>query len=101
MKLKDFKDVFGKPGTGVHQKRIFGYAFVDVIGTFFLSVIFCLIIALPWYFIIDLSETVIFEQIKFWICLFIFSVIVMFSYAILMHWLFDVKTTLTAQMFLV
>ncbi len=28
-----FKDIFGKPGEGVHQYRIFGIAAVDMIST--------------------------------------------------------------------
>lgn len=34
-----YKDIFGVPGEGVHKKRIFGMAAVDLIGTILLSII--------------------------------------------------------------
>ncbi len=33
MNLCKFKDIFGKPGTGVHKYRLFNIAIVDVIFT--------------------------------------------------------------------
>ena len=64
-----FKDIFGKPGEGVHQYRIFGIAAVDLITTVlgaaliswktdhnFLIVFACLFILgelLHWYFCVD------------------------------------------------
>ena len=100
MELKDFKNSLGVPNEGVHKERIYGYAKIDVYGTaFFLSVIFLLIIAVPWYFILDLSKLDTINTLIYWVSLYIFSLVVMFSYGILMHRLFRVNTTLNTQIF--
>ena len=31
--LSKYQDILGKPGQGFHQKRLFGYAFNDILGT--------------------------------------------------------------------
>ena len=38
--LSQYKDIFGKPGEGVHATRIFGLAFWDVLMTFIFIIIF-------------------------------------------------------------
>ena len=37
--LCDYKDIFGKPNIGIHEKRFLGYALNDIIGTIILSYI--------------------------------------------------------------
>ncbi len=37
--LSKHKDIFGKPKEGIHKKRLFGFAFSDVIGTIIIAVI--------------------------------------------------------------
>ncbi len=39
-----WKDVFGKPGEGVHKTRIFGFAAVDLVLTIILAIILAKII---------------------------------------------------------
>lgn len=39
MSLCKYKDIFGKPGEGVHKHRIFGLATVDLLGTILLSIL--------------------------------------------------------------
>jgi c-di-AMP phosphodiesterase-like protein len=45
--LCKYKDIFGIPKQGFHEKRLFGYAFNDVIGTFILAIIVALIFNWP------------------------------------------------------
>lgn len=35
--LCKYKDIFGKPGQGIHSTRIFGYAFYDIVFTIIFS----------------------------------------------------------------
>ena len=56
MKLKDFKDSLGIPREDFHQIRFLSFARNDVIATIFLSILFCLLIGLPWYYKIGLSK---------------------------------------------
>jgi hypothetical protein len=39
MTLCKYKDIFGKPGTGVHAHRVFGLASVDVALTVLLAIV--------------------------------------------------------------
>ena len=39
MNLCKFKDILGKPKTGIHSYRVFDFAIVDIIGTIVLGVI--------------------------------------------------------------
>ncbi len=39
MALSQYKDIFGKPGEGVHAERLFGLAFWDVFMTFILILV--------------------------------------------------------------
>ena len=40
MKLCQFKDIFGKPGQGVHKLRFGPFGFIDIIATLVLAGIF-------------------------------------------------------------
>ena len=79
--LCQYKDIFGKPGTGVHQMRLPGnFALMDTIPTILLALL------INW----GLSGG--------WKGLFI-SLIFVFTLSILIHRLFCVKTTLTNYFF--
>lgn len=39
MSLCKFKDIFGKPGQGVHEKRFMGLAAFDLFGTILIAVL--------------------------------------------------------------
>lgn len=75
--FKQYKNIFGKEKEGIHSVRIFDIAILDVLGT----IVVALIIA--WYF-----------KISFWIILLLF-----FIFAILMHRLFCVNTTVNKFLF--
>ncbi len=72
-----YKDLFGKPKTGVHKYRIFGLAAVDVI----LTVLAALLIAYVF-------------NVSFWITL-----LVLFILGICLHHLFCVDTTIDKLIF--
>ena len=69
--------MFGAPGEGVHEKRIFGVAFIDTFLTFVGSV------ALAYYFNPEISICSVF-------CWFIILIIL----GAVMHWIFCVDTAL-------
>ena len=69
-----YKDIFGKPRTGVHSNRTLGdMALVDTLGTFALAYF------THWMFTIPLDICII-----FW-----------FALSILLHWMFCVDTHAT------
>lgn len=45
--LSQYKDIFGKPGEGVHKYRFLGVAIVDFIGTIILACIVTYISEIP------------------------------------------------------
>ena len=73
-----YKDILGKPGTGVHRFRIFNIAIVDVLLTFLLAY------ALKMYFV-DIHYGII--------------LLVCFLLGIFLHRLFCVKTTIDKFLF--
>ena len=77
MTLCAYKDVFGKPGQGIHSYRLFGVAIVDVILTIFGAMIIA-------YF----SK---YNFFKILIALFILGII--------MHRVFCVRTTVDKLLF--
>lgn len=123
MKLTDFKDKFGLPGEGVHKQRIYGFALMDIIGTFIFSLILWIILLysplkeiLPFFIIgtvfylsLGLDKLDLDEKYKYWLGLLIlniilyklfsknlllFSIIFMFSAGTYMHAIFNVDTKL-------
>ncbi len=70
--LQKYKDIFGKPGTGVHSYRIFGLAAVDIFAT-----------VLGAFIIWKISG-----YKSFWIVL-----ATVFLLGIILHRIFGVKTT--------
>ena len=68
--FKQFKDVFGVPGQGVHKHRFLNAAIVDYIGTIFLAIILSKFTKIP----------------------FVLSTIIMFILGIVLHVLFGVNT---------
>jgi hypothetical protein len=123
MKLTDFKDKFGLPGEGVHKQRIYGFALVDIIGTFIFALILWIILLysplkeiLPFfitgtlfYLLLGLDKLDLNEKYKYWLGLLVlniilyklfsknlllFSIIFMFSAGIYMHAIFNVDTKL-------
>jgi hypothetical protein len=76
--LCQYKDVFGKPGTGVHSYRIFNIAYVDVLATVFLA--FVIYLFMPNYN---------FLTILFFV----------FLLGIIMHHIFCVRTTVDKLIF--
>ena len=77
MDLCKYKDIFGKPNTGVHKYRLFGLAIVDVI----LTIIGGYLIA------------IIFKKS------FLYTTIILFVIGILFHRLFCVRTTIDKLLF--
>ena len=77
MNLCKYKDIFGKPNTGVHSYRIFNIAIVDVLLTILVAFIIALLIKKP-----------------FWIVL-----LILFLLGIILHHLFCVKTTIDKLIF--
>ncbi len=77
MNLCKFKDMFGKPNTGLHSIRIFNIAIVDVLLTVLLA-----------YIIANTFHT------RFYVTL-----IALFIIGIILHRLFCVKTTIDKFLF--
>jgi hypothetical protein len=77
MNLCKYKDIFGKPNTGVHSYRIFNIAIVDVLLTILVAFIIALLIKKP-----------------FWIVL-----LILFLLGIILHRLFCVRTTIDKLIF--
>jgi hypothetical protein len=77
MNLCKYKDMFGKPNTGLHSIRIFNIAIVDVLLTFVLA-----------YIITGVFHT------RFYVTL-----LVLFISGIILHRLFCVKTTIDKLLF--
>jgi len=77
MDLCKYKDIFGKPNTGLHKYRLFGLAIVDVI----LTIIGGYLIA------------IIFKKS------FLYTTIILFVIGILFHHLFCVRTTIDKLLF--
>ena len=123
MKLTDFKDKFGLPGEGVHKQRIYGFALMDIIGTFIFALILWIILLysplkeiLPFfitgtlfYLLLGLDKLDLNEKYKYWLGLLVlniilyklfsnnlllFSIIFMFSAGTYMHAIFNVDTKL-------
>lgn len=76
--MNTYSDILGKPGTGIHQYRLFGLAIVDVIFTFIGAYILYKI----------------FKKYSFWVYL-----ISLFVLGIILHHLFGVKTTIEKVLF--
>ena len=75
MDLCQYKDIFGKPGEGVHSYRLFNIAVVDVVLTVLLGLLIAYWMQLNWR----------------WASLVVLS---MFLLGIFSHWLFCVDTTI-------
>jgi len=75
--FKKFKDIFGRPGEGLHRYRIFNIAVVDVILT------------IPLAFLISRY---------FKVCIYK-TTIVLFILSIILHRLFCVRTTIDKLLF--
>ena len=78
MDFCEYSNIFGEPGTGLHQYRIFNIAIVDVIATFLLAGLF--------YYI--------YNKIDYWTYL-----IILFIAGIIFHRLFCVRTTIDKLLF--
>ncbi len=65
-----YKNIFGKPKTGIHQYRIFGMAFFDILGLIIITILIS----------------------KYLDVNFIYTLIFMILITILIHWLFCVTT---------
>ena len=77
MDLCKYKDIFGKPNTGVHKYRLFGLAIVDVILTIIGGYLIAIFLKLP----------------------ILYTIIVLFVIGILFHRLFCVRTTIDKLLF--
>lgn len=97
MDLSDFKNKLGIPKQDFHEKRLnlFQHYFVaynDFVGTIGLSIILTIIIGLPLYFYFQLSQLKLNELLKYWFCLFVYSLCILFFLGILFHKLFNVNS---------
>ena len=79
-----FKNIFGKPGEGIHKYRIFNIAIVDVVATVILGYIIHIIN----------QKLKIFPKIKFW-----YILVALFILSIVAHRLFCVRTTIDKLLF--
>jgi magnesium-transporting ATPase (P-type) len=84
LSLCKYKDLFGKPGEGVHSIRIFNIAVVDVLATLLFA--FGLHIVLEKY--------IIKKNFSIWI-----TIIISFILGIISHRLFCVRTTIDKLLF--
>jgi hypothetical protein len=93
-------DIFGKPGTGAHSTRIFGYAAVDIGLTWLAAV------GIVWWYRLDLTirpwllhRAGIHNHIACWILntTLVFSALIVLGIAL--HRLFRVNTTLNVGIF--
>ena len=84
--LTKYKNFFGKPGKGIHSKRIFGIALVDLIATLFIT----LLIAIP------ISKKNLKKKL---LKNFIIVLTSLFLLAIIIHRAFDVRTTIDKLLF--
>ena len=75
--FKQFKDILGKPGQGLHSYRIFNIAIVDVLLTILLAFL------ISKYFVISIYKTFV----------------VLFLIGIISHRLFCVRTTIDKLLF--
>jgi len=73
MLLKQWKDIFGKPNTGVHSYRFIGVAIIDYILTIILSIVTTLLTGIPL----------------------VLTTIGMFTLGIIAHMIFGVSTNTT------
>lgn len=73
MKLCQYKDIFGKPGTGPHSYRIFNIAIVDTLLAVLLGYIIWLYFGKKWN--------------PYYIAIFVFL------FGLFSHWIFCVETT--------
>lgn len=79
--LGRYKNIFGEPGKGVHSYRIFNLAIVDVVSTFLLSL-----------FIWSFFKNKTFNN-------YLYITIFCFFLGIVMHRLFQVRTTVDKILF--
>ena len=78
-----YKDIFGKPGTGIHELRLFNIAIMDVLFTIIGSIIISKFIKISYHPILNIIIISLF----------------FFLLGILLHRLFCVKTTLDKILF--
>ena len=86
MCLCKYKNIFGKPNTGIHSIRIFNIAIFDVLSTILVGVLFHQFIIVQW---LQMSSS-----IKLWMVL-----VVLFALGILLHRLYCVRTTVDKILF--
>lgn len=86
MSLCKYKNIFGKPNTGIHSIRIFNIAIFDVLSTILVGVLFHQFIIVQW---LQMSSS-----IKLWMVL-----VFLFALGILLHKLFCVRTTVDKMLF--
>ena len=77
MNLCKYKNLFGKPNTGLHSFRIFNIAIVDLILTIFAAYLFSILFKIS----------------------FLYSFTALFVMGIIMHHIFCVKTTIDKLIF--
>lgn len=77
MSLCKYKDMFGKPGKGVHSFRIFNIAVVDVV----LTILLALLVAKVFHLRFDIT------------------LVVLFIVGIIVHRVFCVRTTIDKLLF--
>ena len=75
--LCKYKDIFGKPGAGVHSYRIFNIAIIDFVATAIVAYMITLLFKIP----------------------FVYSFLGLFLTGIFMHHLFCVRTTIGKLLF--
>ena len=84
--MENIKDIFGKPKEGIHSIRIYNIAIIDVVLTLFFGVLF-------GYFI---RNTITFFDKEYINIIFnsILMTIILFFIGCLLHYFFDVDTTI-------
>jgi len=75
--FKKYSNIFGEPNTGIHSTRVFNLAINDIIST-----------------IVGAAVISYFIKANFWVVL-----LILFLLGIILHRLFDVKTTIDKLIF--
>lgn len=103
MKLKELSNELGIPRKGIHASRVellgLDIAFNDFMGTFVLGFILCLIIGIPIYILMKLHRLDTYDLFIYWISIFIPSVIYMFILGIILHRIFNVRSSIDIAIF--
>lgn len=82
--LCSYKDIFGKPGQGIHQYRLFNIAIFDFVGT--------ILLAIGLYYLLPKNLQTVYNLVGL--------ILLVFLTGIVFHRLFCVRTTIDKLLFI-